>query len=112
MIYSGEKIKSLREAKNNGEGWSMAELARRSGIRQPSLWALEHQITKKPKAETLLSIARALGVPLREILSNTKNRPAEVASDELNALFEGLDEQNKTALIATAQALLNSQKPR
>lgn len=88
----------------------MGELARRSNIRQPSLWAIEHQRTRKPKAETLLSIARALGVPLRDILAIRPSRTQLDAIDQLTALFGSLDEPNKTAIIAAAQALLHSQK--
>lgn len=106
MIYEGKKISEIRL----GKGWSMAELARRSGIKQPSLWALEHQVTKKPKAETLLSISRALGVPLRDILSARSARGLVAAFDDLQAIFNGLDEQNRSAVLATAQALLNTQK--
>jgi transcriptional regulator with XRE-family HTH domain len=83
--YDGAKIVTLRRKK----GWSQAELARRSGIKQSSLWLIEEQVTKKPKATTLFGIASALGVPVREILRPTKKG---------------------AALIAAARALLESQK--
>lgn len=105
VSYDGEKIAALRKAK----GWSGGELARRSGIKPPSLWALEHQLTKKPKADTLMRVAAALGVPLREILKPSKKGPADQA-DDLTELFDQLDSRNKQALLAAAKALLNSQK--
>jgi transcriptional regulator with XRE-family HTH domain len=105
MGYDGAKIVLLRKAKS----WSMAELARQAGIKQPSLWALEHQITKKPKADTLMRVAAALGVPLREILKPSKKAPGDQQAD-LDEVFDQLDGRNKQALLAAAKALLDSQK--
>jgi transcriptional regulator with XRE-family HTH domain len=105
MGYDGGKITLLRKAK----GWSMAELARRSGLKQPSLWALEHQVTKKPKADTLMRVAAALGIPMREILKPTKKGTVDLL-DDLHEVFDQLDSQNQQALIAAARALKNSQK--
>lgn len=102
--YDGKRITLLRQ----GKGWKQAELARRAGIRQPSLWALEHQVTKKPKADTLMRIAAALGVPMTEILK----KPAKGSvppEDRILALYASLEDQNKTLLIATAETLLQHQ---
>lgn len=88
----------------------MADLARRAKIKQPSLWAIEHQHTKKPKAETLLNIAVALNVPLQAILTRKPHPDLNHVSDQLHALFQGLTPANKAALLATAEALANSQK--
>ena len=104
MIYDGKKIVALRK----GRGWSMAELARRAKIAQPSLWALEHEETKKPKADTLMRIAAALGVPLQAILSATQ-RIGSLES-QMAAAFQSLSPENQAALVAAAQSLLKSQK--
>jgi len=103
--YDGIKIVLLREAKD----WSMAELARRAGLSQPTIWALEHHVTKKPKYETLAMIAGALGVPVREILKPSKKATGDLL-DDLHEMFDQLDAKNKDILIATAKTLLNSQK--
>lgn len=105
MIYDGGKITLLRKAK----GWSMAELARRAALKQPSLWALEHQVTKKPKADTLMRVAAALGVPMREILRPSKKGSVDLL-DDLREVFDQLDGRNKQALLAAARALKDSQK--
>lgn len=89
--------------------WSMAELARQSKLSQPTIWALEHEVTKKPKYETLAMVARALGVPVREILKPSKKATADL-QDDLNELFGQLDPKSKDILLATAKTLLNSQK--
>lgn len=81
----------------------------RAGIKQPSLWALEHQVTKKPKADTMLRVAAALGVPLREIMLPGK-KGAQDLLDDLQVVFDRLDGRNRQALIAAARALLDSQK--
>lgn len=52
-MSAGKRIKTLREA----AGLSVAELARRIGVRQPSLWELENGASKAPKASTLLRLA-------------------------------------------------------
>lgn len=105
MIYDGQKIVALRNAK----GWSQAELSRRARISQPSLHSLEHQVTKQPKADTLMRVAAALGVPLREILKPSKKPTADLLAD-LAELFERLEPGNKSAIIAAVKALLDSQK--
>lgn len=105
VIYDSEKIVLLRRAK----GLNQAELARKAGIKQPSLWALEHAVTKKPKAETLMRVATALGVPLREILRPSKKTTVDLL-DDLQHIFDRLDSGNKQALIAAARALLDNQK--
>ena len=105
MIYDGKKITSLRQEK----GWSMARLAQQAKISQPSLWALEHQKTKKPKADTMMRIAAALGVPLQQIMP-TQGVRLDDAEEQLLAAFHGLRLENKGALIAAAKALLDSQK--
>lgn len=103
--YDGPKIAVLREAK----GWSQADLSRATKLSQPSIWALEHSVTKKPKAETLMKVAAALGVPLAKIMKGS-NKPSSV--DELAAIHAGLSPENRQALLAAAEALLNSQKRR
>ena len=84
----------------------MAELARRAKIRQPSLWALEHQKTKKPKYETLAKLAGALGVPISAILAES----AGAHKTDIVEVFAALTPENQLALVAAASALLKSQK--
>lgn len=104
MGYDGSKIAFLRTKK----GLIQAELARRSGIKPPSLWALEHQVTKKPKADTLIAVANALGVNLRELTKGKKGSEDLVA--DISDVFEKLDNRNKQAVLIAARALLDSQK--
>lgn len=52
----GERIRALRL----GLGLNQAELARRIGIKQPSLWDIEAGETKSLRADTLMRLAQAL----------------------------------------------------
>ena len=109
LVYDSQKIIALREEK----GWNQAELARRAGLSQPSVWALEHGETKMPKFETLASVAKALGVPLKEIMAaKPAGKKGAEWDDQIVALFASLDDGNKASLLAVAQTLLNSQKGR
>jgi SOS-response transcriptional repressor LexA len=45
-------------------GWNTPELARRAGLSQPSVWAIEEGVTKEPKLSTIQKIAAATGKPL------------------------------------------------
>jgi phage repressor protein C with HTH and peptisase S24 domain len=60
----GEKIRQARERL----GWSQAELAKRVGIKQPSIQNIENGRTKDPRK--LPEIAMALNLPLSELRSN------------------------------------------
>jgi transcriptional regulator with XRE-family HTH domain len=82
--------------------------AREAGLAQPSLWALEHQVTKKPKADTLIRVAAALGVSYRDITRPTRKGAVDLL-DDLSMVFDRLDNSNKAALLAAARALLENQ---
>jgi transcriptional regulator with XRE-family HTH domain len=107
MGYCGKKITELRLEK----GWSMAKLARLAKLSQPSVWDLENQVTKKPRHETLTNIALALGVPVKVILSKKTPKGELPTADDLEAVWEALDDRNKQVLMIAAKALLTHQNP-
>lgn len=105
----GQRIKALRI----GYGMSGAALARAMGIKQPSLWAIEHGSTQELKAETLMAAAKALranplylqhgiGSPVTPIDPNAEE--AQVVD-----LFRRLSEQNQAAWVEIGNTLLRSQ---
>lgn len=57
-------IRELRQEK----GWSQSELARRAGIKQGVLSYIESGRTPHPRIDTLMAIAKALEVPIDELL--------------------------------------------
>ena len=57
-------IRKLREAR----GLTQEELAKRAGIKRPYVSHLESGVRKNPSLPTLKKLARALGVPVGELL--------------------------------------------
>ena len=60
----GRRLKTLREAK----GLMQVELAKKARIGQGYLAQLEGGVKKNPSLATLRRIAKALGVPVEELL--------------------------------------------
>jgi transcriptional regulator with XRE-family HTH domain len=60
----GKRIRDLREER----GLTQREVARRAGLTPSGVGFIEHGQTRKPSAETVVAIARALGVPVKELL--------------------------------------------
>lgn len=59
-----EKMRILRLK----HGWSPSELARMTGIPQPTIWRIENGDIQNPKADTLVALARAFKVPVDYLL--------------------------------------------
>jgi transcriptional regulator with XRE-family HTH domain len=109
LPYDPKAIVRLREAKE----WSQAELARQSGLSQPSVHDLEKGNTTMPKYTTLKAVADALGVPVSEILAKRpKGESAQTRERALNEAYEALSEANKANLYAIALSLLEQQRGR
>jgi DNA-binding XRE family transcriptional regulator len=64
----GNRVKQLREEK----GYSIKELAERAEMMRPNLSRLEHG-RQEPSLETLERIARALNVPLVDVVATTRH---------------------------------------
>ncbi len=60
----GRVLKTLREAK----GWTQERLATRAQTTQEYIAMLEKGVRKNPSLETLKRLAKALGVPVTELL--------------------------------------------
>ena len=70
----GERIRVRREA----EGWSLDDLAKRSGVSKDAIWKIENGQVKSPYS--IADIASALGVSVRELRgerSNGKDKHAD-----------------------------------
>lgn len=63
----GEKIRFLR----NGRGWTLADLARESGISKAYISDLENGSAGKPNIQYMYSIACALDVTLNQLIDET-----------------------------------------
>jgi transcriptional regulator with XRE-family HTH domain len=69
----GKRIRDLREER----GLTQRELARRAGLTPSGVGFIEHGQTRNPSAETVVAIARALGVPVEELLGEEMERLEE-----------------------------------
>lgn len=111
MIEIGDRIKALRKAK----GIRQAELAKKAGIKQPSLSDIERNETKSLKASTLLLLAKALetspdhlrtgrGSPSKPIDTNAVE--AEVVS-----VYQKLTPAHRRAWVEIGHVLIHAQAP-
>jgi transcriptional regulator with XRE-family HTH domain len=63
ITLDGEKIRELRESKK----LSLKQMEKLTGLTDSALSAIENNSTPKPYLNTGVSIAEALGVPLKKI---------------------------------------------
>lgn len=102
-----EKVKALRE----GSGWSQSDLARATGIPQPTVWRLENGTIEHPKADTLVVLANALKVPIDYLVQdNYELHPAELlkTDNDVRRIVEAyltLSNQDKYAVRRFTQSL-------
>lgn len=75
----GENINRIRESKSMG----LNETARRAGISGSYLSDIEKGIKKNPGIETLYKIAEALGVKMKELVSDNDINLDNISSDVL-----------------------------
>ena len=61
-------LKKLRKKK----GWSQERLARESGISYQTLIKIEQDRIKTPRLDTLIKLAKALGVSLDKLVGSQK----------------------------------------
>ena len=72
MSTIGQRIKAERER----QGLSQKELARRAGVSQPGLSAIESS-TKSPNVDTVTLLARALRMKVSTLLGEDEKAPSE-----------------------------------
>jgi transcriptional regulator with XRE-family HTH domain len=63
-----KNLKKLRKKK----GWSQEKLARESGISYQTLIKIEQGRIKNPRLDTLIKLAKALGVSIDKLLGSSK----------------------------------------
>lgn len=105
----GKRVKTLREA----AGLSQSELARRVGIKPPSLWEIEAGETKTVKAATLMRLSEALNAD-PAWLSTGRGAPyrMEVSGPdegELVSIFRNLNASAQQAILGAARGILAAQ---
>ena len=64
MATIGENIKRVR----NKLGLTQDDLVRKSGVKYTTLTKIESNVVVKPSVQTVAKIARALGVPMEDLV--------------------------------------------
>jgi transcriptional regulator with XRE-family HTH domain len=64
MATVGENIKRVR----NKFGLTQDDLVRKSGVKHTTLTKIESNVVVKPSVQTVAKIAKALGVPMEELV--------------------------------------------
>lgn len=98
----GGRIAFLRVHK----GWSQTELATKAGIRQPSLWAIEHNEVKAITVATFLALCRALDTTWEYLWEGSQAAPDLATQEsELVAIFRTLDDSARMAVLQSARTV-------
>jgi transcriptional regulator with XRE-family HTH domain len=104
MDTIGARVKALRESKRLNQ----SELARRVGIKQPSLYNIESNNTKSIKGYVLDALARELNTTTGYILTgaeNSQDHEASMMLAEIQAIFRALSSEDKEKLLRDARGL-------
>ena len=64
MATIGENIKRVR----NKLGLTQDDLVRKSGVKHTTLTKIESNVVVKPSVQTVAKIAKALGVPMEDLI--------------------------------------------
>lgn len=105
MSVVGENIKQAREKM----GLSQNQLAKKAGIAQPTLSAIEKQ-TKNPSIDTVLLLASALNRTVGQLVGEESNQIEEpFLTDEIQMLdlFRQLNETGKSRALDQLRILLS-----
>lgn len=86
LVRLGETIRSLRL----GKGWSLSDLAEKSGVSKAYISDLENGNAGKPNIQYVYSVATALDVTLDELLGEAKPRSSRVEKRKNEDLPPGL----------------------
>ena len=71
MSSKNSHLKNLKKLRHK-KGWSQEKLAREAGISYQTLIKIERGYTENPKLQTLIKIAKALGVSLDKLVGSSK----------------------------------------
>ena len=102
----GVKIKELRKAK----GLTLEQLAEQIGSGKSYIWGLENRGVKRPSAEKLAAIARALDTTTGYLVDNGMTEPTdEVKREAFFRKFQGLSPEDQRKIEDIIDAWSNRQ---
>ena len=97
ILIDGEKIRSLR----NKRRWTQKQLAMASGVDQSIISSLETNAKPGTRIETLVALARALGVATDDLLVPVEPIPVEPTDPKLDVmmrLVEDMTDEEKASV--------------
>ena len=97
----GERIRSLRQER----GFSLTQLAAQAGLSKGYLWSLERGGATRPSVVVLEQIARALGVPVGDLLESPPIGDEPRAEDLPAGLREFAEERERDGQPLSAEDL-------
>jgi transcriptional regulator with XRE-family HTH domain len=95
----GHKVRFNR----HGKGWTMAQLAEKSGVSKAYISDLENGNAGTPNIQYVYAIAVALGVTLDQLLEDAKPSGGPKSRKEIADLPPGLAELQKKAGLSDAE---------
>jgi len=90
----GKRIRDLREER----GLTQREVARRAGLTPSGVGFIEHGQTRNPSAETVMAVARALGVPVEELMREPVPLDEAPETGQTEAEGASLEEHQRPSL--------------
>ena len=87
----GGKIRDLRQQK----GFSLDQLADKTGTSKSYIWELENRDTRKPSAEKLTKIAETLEVTIDYLLDDSPTPNEDVLKEAFFRKFKKLEDSDK-----------------
>ncbi|MFT0212856.1 LexA family transcriptional regulator [Pseudomonas sp. F1_0610] len=99
MNFSTKRIAQLFSERANELGWSEAEVARRAGLKQPTVHRIFKAESNNPHIDNLYSIARVLNLNIAAVLGI---KASTVANSNID--HEPIDLYGKVPLISWVQA--------
>ncbi len=83
ILIDGDKIRALRQKRH----WTQYDRARVSGVFQGAISRLEGNRQTNTRADTLIAVARALGVPTDELLVDGTPVPEEPTDPQIDVFM-------------------------
>lgn len=99
----GRRISAARNAK----GWSQEYLGQQIGVSQQAIAKYEGP-SGDISGEKLLQLSCVLGVTVSYLLGVDGNEVQDVRLDEISSIFWSMNDEGRTALLATARGLLSA----
>lgn len=106
----GSRVKALREEK----GYSQNALARAVGIKQPSLWAIEHDKVEDPSSSIIHRLAEVLGTTPDYLLKKVGPRHrGDAAPQDIQAIRTIVDSMtpDEHAALLSLLRVMRANKP-